>query len=66
MLEAIAAMASTLKIATTVEGVETQEQLTRIRALGCSEMQGFIFGRPMPANDAEYLIASEAMECNVA
>jgi EAL domain-containing protein (putative c-di-GMP-specific phosphodiesterase class I) len=66
MLEAIAAMASTLKIATTVEGVETQEQLTRIRALGCSEMQGFIFGRPMPANDAKHLIASEAMECHVA
>jgi diguanylate cyclase (GGDEF)-like protein/PAS domain S-box-containing protein len=66
MLEAIAAMAGTLKIVMTVEGVETPEQLARIRALGCTEMQGFFFGRPMTACDAEALIASEATACHAA
>ena len=56
----------TLKIVMTVEGVETPEQLARIRALGCTEMQGFMFGRPMPARDAEELMASEAVACHAA
>jgi diguanylate cyclase (GGDEF)-like protein len=66
MLEAIAAMAGTLKIVMTVEGVETPEQVARIRALGSTEMQGFLFGRPMPARDADALISSEATACHAA
>lgn len=60
MLEAIASMAATLGIATTVEGVETQEQFARIRALGCTEVQGFLFGKPMSAEDARELAAGES------
>jgi EAL domain-containing protein (putative c-di-GMP-specific phosphodiesterase class I) len=32
----------------TAEGVETAEQLETIRALGCVEMQGYLFSRPLP------------------
>ena len=63
MLEALAAMANIVKVPMTVEGVETAKQAARIQALGCAQMQGFLFGRPMPARDAAALIACESMEC---
>jgi diguanylate cyclase (GGDEF)-like protein/PAS domain S-box-containing protein len=43
---AIAGLAKHLGIATTAEGVETKQQLQQVRALGCSEMQGFLFSAP--------------------
>jgi EAL domain-containing protein (putative c-di-GMP-specific phosphodiesterase class I) len=38
---------------TTAEGVETQEQLDSIAAEGCTEMQGFLFSRPIPEREIE-------------
>jgi EAL domain-containing protein (putative c-di-GMP-specific phosphodiesterase class I) len=35
-------------MATTAEGVETDEQLERVRAEGCTEVQGFLFSAPRP------------------
>jgi EAL domain-containing protein (putative c-di-GMP-specific phosphodiesterase class I) len=43
---AIAGLAKQLGMATTAEGVETRQQLQQIRALACSEMQGFLFSPP--------------------
>jgi diguanylate cyclase (GGDEF)-like protein len=43
---AIAGLAKHLGIATTAEGVETRQQLQQVKALGCSEMQGFLFSPP--------------------
>jgi hypothetical protein len=45
-------MASDIKMQTTAEGVETQEELMLVRNLGCSLVQGYYFGKPMPANEA--------------
>ena len=59
MLKALAAMARTLEIATTVEGVETALQVAKVRVLGCREMQGFIFGGPMPAHEASDLVTRQ-------
>jgi EAL domain-containing protein (putative c-di-GMP-specific phosphodiesterase class I) len=36
---------------TTAEGVETIEQLQQIRDQGCTEVQGYYFGRPCPADE---------------
>ena len=46
ILLAIAGLAKHLGMATTAEGVETKQQLQQVKALGCSEMQGFLFSPP--------------------
>jgi EAL domain-containing protein (putative c-di-GMP-specific phosphodiesterase class I) len=66
MLEALAAMANIVKVPMTVEGVETAQQAARMQQLGCAQMQGFFFGRPMSAHEVAALIALESMECQAA
>jgi EAL domain-containing protein (putative c-di-GMP-specific phosphodiesterase class I) len=43
------------------EGVETQDQERILADLGCQLMQGYLFGRPMPADDFEQLIELSAV-----
>jgi predicted signal transduction protein with EAL and GGDEF domain len=46
---AIIAMAQSLKLAVVAEGVETQAQIDLLVSLGCTTVQGFLLGRPLPA-----------------
>ena len=46
---AIIAMAKSLKLAVVAEGVETQAQIDLLMSLGCTTVQGFMLGRPLPA-----------------
>jgi diguanylate cyclase (GGDEF)-like protein len=55
---AIAGLAKHLGIATTAEGVETRQQLQQVKALGCSEMQGFLFSAPRPIDEVTRLLRS--------
>jgi len=48
IVRAVAGLAANLNMTATAEGVETAEQLETIRALGCVEMQGFLFSHPVP------------------
>jgi len=57
IIRAVVAMAQSLDMATTAEGVETESEFELVRSLGCSKVQGFYFGRPMPAADARVLFA---------
>ncbi|MGJ3629776.1 EAL domain-containing protein [Sphingomonas sp. MMS24-JH45] len=54
---AVVALAASLGMATTAEGVETEEELTMIRDLGCTKIQGYYFGRPLPVTEARTLVA---------
>ena len=52
IIRAVVAMADSLEMSTTAEGVETERELAVVRQLGCRKIQGFHFGRPMPAEEA--------------
>jgi len=58
IVRAVAALANGMGMTATAEGVETNEQLDRITAEGCTEMQGYLFSRPLPAADIERLFLS--------
>ncbi|MCT2400469.1 putative bifunctional diguanylate cyclase/phosphodiesterase [Novosphingobium mangrovi (ex Huang et al. 2023)] len=55
IIRAVVAMADSLDMSTTAEGAETEKEVEMIRKLGCRKIQGYFFGRPMPAEDAEAL-----------
>jgi diguanylate cyclase (GGDEF)-like protein len=55
LIRAMVGLASDLKMRTIAEGVETQEELQLVRDLGCPLVQGYIFGKPMPAEEAREL-----------
>lgn len=51
LVRAIVGMARSLSIATTAEGVETEAQARTLRGIGCDVFQGFLFSRPLAANN---------------
>jgi diguanylate cyclase (GGDEF)-like protein len=56
IIRAITGLGHSLRMKTTAEGVETQEQLDMLRVEGCTEVQGYLFSRPMPASELPSLI----------
>ncbi|MBZ9882725.1 EAL domain-containing protein [Mesorhizobium sp. CA10] len=48
IVKAVAELGATLGMTTTAEGVETEEQYQLIRENGCTDVQGWLFGRPLP------------------
>jgi diguanylate cyclase (GGDEF)-like protein len=64
IIRAIVTLADSLDMDTTAEGVETHDDLFLIRELGVSQVQGFIFGKPMPAEEARELANSSRVEAD--
>jgi diguanylate cyclase (GGDEF)-like protein len=52
IIRAVVAMCDSLEMTTTAEGVETAAEAKMIRDMGCTKIQGFYFGRPLPAAEA--------------
>ncbi|WP_245844323.1 putative bifunctional diguanylate cyclase/phosphodiesterase [Sphingomonas spermidinifaciens] len=55
IIRAVVALADSLGMTTTAEGVETEDEHRVVGALGCGKAQGFYFGRPLPLNEARTL-----------
>jgi diguanylate cyclase (GGDEF)-like protein/PAS domain S-box-containing protein len=60
MAKVIVSIGQTLQLATVAEGVERQEQVESLQALGCDSVQGFHLGRPMSEQAAFELAAAAA------
>jgi diguanylate cyclase (GGDEF)-like protein/PAS domain S-box-containing protein len=60
LARAVVEMAQALGLDVVAEGIEDDEQLAAMRALGCPHGQGFVFARPMPADEALALVAPPA------
>lgn len=52
IVRAVTGLSSSLGITTVAEGVETPEQLKRLKAEGCTRAQGFLFGAAEPVDEA--------------
>ena len=52
IIRAVVALAQSLGMATTAEGVETEEEHLMVLGLGCTKIQGYYFGRPLPVAEA--------------
>jgi len=58
IIKAIVTLAETLGMETTAEGVEIQDEIDLVAALGCSHIQGYVYGRPMVAEEARARLAA--------
>ena len=59
IVRAMSALARGLGMETTAEGVETDAQRDTVRSEGCTEMQGFLFSRPLPAEEVVDFLAAQ-------
>ena len=62
IVRAVTTIGNSLGISTTAEGVETADQLQRLKDEGCTEVQGFFLGRPLPIKEATALLRNGATE----
>jgi diguanylate cyclase (GGDEF)-like protein/PAS domain S-box-containing protein len=62
IVQSITRLGSSLGMITTAEGVETEEQYQQLRAAGCTEVQGYLFGRPQPADELVFTLYAEARQ----
>jgi diguanylate cyclase (GGDEF)-like protein len=60
VVKAITDLAAALNMETTAEGVEDAEQVEALRAHGCTNVQGFLFSRPVPAHEVLALIEANS------
>ena len=60
IVNAVAGLANSLSMISTAEGVETTEQLATLQAMGCVEMQGYLFSAPKPAKEVSQFLTDHA------
>jgi diguanylate cyclase len=60
IVEAVIRMARKLAISVTAEGVDSTADAAVLRELGCLHLQGYLFGRPSPADEFANLVGRES------
>jgi diguanylate cyclase (GGDEF)-like protein/PAS domain S-box-containing protein len=58
IVQAIVTLANSLNMTTTAEGVETERQVKALRAMGCIEMQGYLFSPPKSSQETARMLAA--------
>jgi len=61
IVSAMISLGKALNLTIVAEGVETEDQARLLRLLRCHEMQGYLFSRPVPKEQLEYLLAPETV-----
>ncbi|WP_261367216.1 EAL domain-containing protein [Aporhodopirellula aestuarii] len=56
----IASLGMTLGVKTTAEGVETEDEMKSVRRAGCTEMQGYLLSRPVPAGEIGQILGNHS------
>ncbi len=59
IVQAVANLAKCLNMASTAEGVETQQQRDVLESIGCTEMQGYLFSRARPASEIQQFFSKD-------
>jgi diguanylate cyclase (GGDEF)-like protein len=62
VLRAVASLGTSLSVLTTAEGVETEQQLTAVRAEGISQIQGYLVSPPRPASEIAKFFDADARQ----
>jgi EAL domain-containing protein (putative c-di-GMP-specific phosphodiesterase class I) len=58
-LHATVALARSLGMPVTAEGVESEDQALQLQMTGCDELQGYFFGRPMEAHEIDVIYRTD-------
>jgi diguanylate cyclase (GGDEF)-like protein/PAS domain S-box-containing protein len=65
LLQAILGVGQALSLAVVAEGIEAQSQMTVLQEMGCEMAQGFLVGKPSPAEVAESLLGGESTSIHI-
>jgi EAL domain-containing protein (putative c-di-GMP-specific phosphodiesterase class I) len=66
IVQSVANLGASLGMPTVAEGIETEDQLRQIQAAGCTDAQGYYFGRPKPARELVHTLAALKHKVRVA
>ena len=62
IVECVTRLGRALGLAVTAEGVETSEQHRFVRAVGCHQVQGYLFSAPLEADEVDELVAARPVQ----
>jgi diguanylate cyclase (GGDEF)-like protein len=66
IVQSVANLGASLGMPTVAEGIETEDQLRQVQSAGCTDAQGYYFGRPRPARDLVHTLAALKQDAKVA
>ena len=64
ILEQVVSMANKLELGLLAEGVETKEQVELLQSIGCDQVQGYYYAKPMPEDDFFALLKKQSLMKN--